>query len=73
MTRAVYLVPVAFAVFGLAACTSQSTDFPGSAGYQPYYERGIDQDINATSDPDTPTARSEGLPNPSTELDEPSE
>jgi len=73
MARAVFLLPMALAVLGLAACAGQSDEYPGSAGYRPYYERGIDQDINATHDPNTPTAGSEGLPNPSTELDQPSE
>ncbi|HUN46003.1 MAG TPA: hypothetical protein VMU85_05765 [Stellaceae bacterium] len=73
MSRAVFLVPMALAIFGLAACAGQSDEYPGSAGYRPYYERGIDQDINATHNPNAPTAGSEGLPDPSTELDQPTE
>ncbi|HTZ79088.1 MAG TPA: hypothetical protein VMC10_14320 [Stellaceae bacterium] len=73
MIRTVLVVPAALAVLALGACTGQSDSYPGSAGYLPYYERGIDQDIDATHGLDTPTSRSLGTPDPIRVLDMPSE
>ncbi len=73
MTRAIVIVPAGLALYALAACSGQTDTYPQSAGYRPYYERGINQDIEATHGVDTPTSRTLGVPNPMTELDQPSE
>lgn len=73
MLKAIVVMPAALMLCALAACAEQSDSYPGTAGNLPYYERGIDQDIDASHGVDTPTARSVGLPNPITELDQPSE
>jgi hypothetical protein len=71
MNRTVIVAPMALALLALAACSGDSGAYPESAGYAPYYERGIDQDIEATHDDDAPTLRNLGLQGHSTELSRP--